>query len=201
LNRAGFFEPIAESDISIRTGAVAGVADLVVHVKEHKPGVWRISGPIGPASFAGPLEASISSRLPPWGSGLFELATYTASVSMFAFAHPLLPVSALNPQRPWLPVLALTRPFSPGEGWLSGFSIAPQLGWKSTAMSYFATQSEERLSTLFAGDRGLTAELPVTLDDLNGGSMMICQPPAQRCARLRTAAGMALRLMRAMSGI
>jgi outer membrane protein insertion porin family len=201
LNRTGLFEPIQESDVAIRTGASSDVGDVFVHLKERQPRAWRISGPVGPASFAGPLEASISSRVPPWGSGLLELATYTASISVFAFAHPLLPLSALNVKRPLLPVLALSRPFSPGEGWRSGFSIAPQLGWKSTAISYSATQSEQRLSTLLSGDRGLETELSVTIDDPNGTTTMICQPPPQRFAMLRTAAGMSLHLLRAMSGI
>jgi hypothetical protein len=60
-------------------------------VMERKRGSWNLSGPVGPASVAGPLEASIRTRLPAWGSGLLEASTYTVSLTMFAFVHPFFP--------------------------------------------------------------------------------------------------------------
>ena len=38
---------------------------------------WLLSGPVGPMSVAGPLQFAIGSRLPSWGQGIFEMATYT----------------------------------------------------------------------------------------------------------------------------
>lgn len=200
LNRSKLFEPTDASQVLINP-AGNGIADVMVRLKELKRGSWRISGPAGPPSFAGALEASVRSRLPPWGSGVFELATYTASVSVFAFAHPILPLLAADPRRSWLPVLALTRPFSPGEGWTTGFFIAPQLGWRAPAVAYSATQLEQRLLPVLAGDRGLAPELPVTVDGPGGEGVMFCDPPAPRFARLREGLAIGLRVLGAFTGI
>ena len=200
LNRSKLFEPTDASQVAINP-AGNGVADVVVRLKELKRGSWRISGPAGPPSFAGALEASIRSRLPPWGSGIFELATYTVSVSVFAFAHPILPLLAGDPRRSLIPVLALTRPFSPAEGWTSGFFIAPQLGWRAPAVSYSVTQLEQRLLPVLAGDRGLVPELPVTVEGPGGEGVMFCDPPAPRFAKLREGISIGLRVLGAFTGI
>ena len=68
LNRSNLFEPITEKNFAIQTNEATGIANVVVRVIERKRGAWNLSGPIGSASFAGPLQASISSRLPPWGA-------------------------------------------------------------------------------------------------------------------------------------
>lgn len=201
LNRSKLFEPIDSSHVIIRPGEAAGVADVIVKLSEIKRGSWRISGPAGPPSFAGSLEASLRSRLPPWGSGLFELATYTASISVFAFAHPILPLLAIDPLRKLFPVLALSRPFSPGEGWQSGFTIAPELGWRASAFTYSATQIQQRMLPVLAGDSGLVPELPVTVEGPSGEGVMLCEPPAPRFAKLRYGATIGLRLIGAFTGI
>ncbi len=201
LNRSNLFEPIDESQVVIRSSADAGVADVMVKFTERKRGAWRLSGPVGPASFAGPLEASISSRLPPWGSGIFELATYTASISMFAFARPILPLLGVDPRRSFAPVLTLARPFSWGEGWKSGFSIAPQFGWRASALAYPATQLQQRLLPALAGDRGLVPELPVRVEDPRGEGVLLCEPPPPRFAKLRFGASIGLRLLGVFTGI
>jgi hypothetical protein len=200
LNRTKLFDPTDASHVLINP-AGNGVADVIVRLKELKRGSWRISGPAGPPSFAGALEASIRSRLPPWGSGVFELATYTASVSVFAFAHPILPLLAADPRRSLLPVLALTRPFSPGEGWTSGFFLAPQLGWRAPAVAYATTQLQERLLPILAGDRGLVPELQVTVEGPGGPGVMFCDPPAPRFAKIREGVAIGLRVLGAFTGI
>jgi hypothetical protein len=201
LNRSKLFEPIDSSQVIIRPSEAAGVADVIVKLTEIKRGSWRISGPAGPPSFAGSLEASLRSRLPPWGSGFFELATYTASISVFAFAHPILPLLAIDPRRRLFPVLALARPFSPGEGWQSGFTIAPELGWRASAFTYSATQIQQRLLPVLAGDSGLVPELPVTVEGPSGEGVMLCEPPPPRFAKFRYGATIGLRLIGAFTGI
>ncbi len=201
LNRSKLFEPIDASQVIIRRGEAEGVADVIVNLTEIKRGSWRISGPAGPPSFAGSLEASIRSRLPPWGSGLFELATYTASISVFAFAHPILPLLAIDPRRRLLPVLAISRPFSPGEGWQSGFTIAPQLGWRASAVTYSATQIQQRLLPVLAGDSGLVPELPVSVEGPSGEGVMFCEPPPLSFAKLRYGVTIGVRLLGAFAGI
>jgi hypothetical protein len=201
LNRAKLFQPIDASQVVIHPGGAKGVADLTVKLTELKRGSWRPSGPAGPPSFAGSLEASLKSRLPPWGSGLFELATYTASVSVFAFAHPILPLLAVERRRKLLAVLALSRPFSPGEGWESGFSIAPELGWRASALGYSLTQMQQRLLAVLAGDSGLVPELAVTVEGPGRGGVMFCEPAPPRFAKLRYGGTIALRLLGAFVGI
>ncbi len=159
INRAEIFEPVTAQSIGIHTNKNTGIADITVHLKERKRGAWNFSGPVGPASFAGPLAASISSRLPPWGRSLLELSTYTVSFTLIAFSNPLLPVLSILPKGPLIPVLALSRPFTPGEGWMSGFSIVPQLGWRAFGLLYATSQIQHRLLPVLAGDRSLIPEL------------------------------------------
>jgi outer membrane protein insertion porin family len=185
LNQTKLFEPIDENQVIIHPGDSGIVADIIVRLTERKRGAWQLSGPVGPFTIFGPLEASLRSRLPPWGSGLFELASYSASVSMYAFAHPILPLVAVNSKRRFLPVLALTRPFSPGEGWRSGFSVAPQLGWRWSALSYASTQAGQRLLPVLSGDQGLAPELQVTVEGPSSEGLMLCEPPPPRFAKLR----------------
>ena len=139
LNEASMFEPIGERNAIIHTDPKTGIADIDIRLIERKRGAWNLSGPVGPASLAGPVEASIRSRLPAWGSGLLELSSYTASLSLFAFVHPLIPGIGL-PKLPFLPIAMLQRPYTPGQGWKSGFMIAPQIGWQYIVMGYGLTQ-------------------------------------------------------------
>jgi len=201
INQAEMFDPITSASIALHTNEKTGIADITIHLKERKRGSWNLSGPVGPASFAGPLEGSISSRLPPWGRGLLELSSYTASLSLIAFAQPLVPVLSILPKGTLIPVLAFSRPFTPGEGWKSGFSIVPQLGWQASAILYATSQIQHRLLPLLSGDRGLVPELPVTVEGPNTTGTMVCEPPAPRFMPLRTAASFGVRLLSVLTGL
>ena len=190
INRSGWFDPVSESAIAIHTDPATGLADVTLALAEREHRAWSISGPVGPFSIAGPLQASLSSRLPAWGSGLLELSTYTASFSLVAFAHPLLPFLAVASKSPVFPVLAIQRPFTPGEGWLSGFAIAPQLGWQRTALGYATTQIQQRLLPNASEE-----ELAVTVDRPNTETTLICDPPKPRFANLRRGVSLCLRLL------
>jgi hypothetical protein len=196
LNRSGLFEPVDEHSVVVQPNPARGYADVAVHLTERKRGAWNLSGPVGPMSLAGPLQASISSRLPPWGRGLLELSTYTASVSLFAFGKPLLPI--LNAPKRFTPILALQRPFSAGEGWRSGFAFAPQLGWRNGALGYVTTQLQGRLMPRLTGERAAQPPLTITVSRESGDAVMACETPKPRLALLRTAAGMALHLIGAL---
>lgn len=193
LNRTAIFERIDAKNVVVQPNEKTGLADVTVRLTERKRGKWSLSGPVGPAALAGPLQASISSRLPPWGRGLLELSTYTASVSMLAFAHPLLPI--LNAPTKFTPILALDRPYMPGEGWKSGFLIAPQLGWKNTAVGYVATQIEQRLLPLVSAGRSVEPGLNVTVNRPAGDAVLSCEAPEPRLGLFRTTASVALRLL------
>ena len=118
LNRTGLFENIDEKNVMVQPDETTGYARITVRVAERKRSAWNISGPVGPLSLAGPLQASITTRMPVW-------STWMLSVGMFAFARPLLPI--LNAPKRFTPIFYLQR---------SGFTIAPQLGWKYTAAAY-----------------------------------------------------------------
>jgi len=200
LNEANFFAPINEHTTMIHTDPKTGIADIDFRVMERKRGSWNLSGPVGPASVAGPLEASIKTRLPAWGSGLLEASTYTVSLTMFAFVHSFLPALGL-PKIPFIPIAALNRPYTPGEGWKSGFLIAPQLGWQYIVMGYGVAQLQHRLLPVLQGDRGLEPELPVTVDMPNSRTTMFCEPPPPRLAPVRSALAMGLRFIGSMAGL
>ena len=118
---------------------------------------------------------------------------------MFAFARPLLPI--LNAPKRFTPILALQRPFTPGEGWMSGFTWAPQLGWQNTAIGYGAAQLQQRLGPPVAGERGIVPDLPVTVERPEGDAAMSCEPPRPRLGPLRAAGTVALHLLGTLPSI
>jgi outer membrane protein insertion porin family len=200
LNEANFFAPVNERTTIIHTDPTTGIADIDVRVTERKRGAWNFSGPVGPTSVAGPFEASIRTRLPAWGSGLLEASTYSVSLTMFAFVHSFLPALGL-PKIPFIPIAAFNRPYTPGEGWKSGFMIIPQLGWRYMVMGYGVSQLQHRLLPVLQGDRGLEPELPVTVDTPNSRTTMFCEPPAPRFSPVRNALAMGLRFIGSMAGL
>ena len=199
LNEASYFAPVNERNTILRTDPETGTVDIDFHVVERKRGSWNLSGPVGPSSLAGPLEASIRSRLPSWGSGILEASTYTLSLSLFAFTHAVLPVGL--PHIPLVPIAALSRPFTPGQGWKSGFMIVPQIGWQYMVLGYGVSQLEHRLVPMLEGDKGLVPELPVTVETPTSRTTMFCEPPAPRLAPVRSALAMGLHFVGSMAGI
>lgn len=175
LNRAAMFEPLSESDVDVRTEEKSGLADIRIHLKERKAGSWLLSGPAGPVSIAGPFRFTIASRLPSWGQGILDLTSYYASLHL----------------GPGEAVLALQRPFVPGQALLSGFAIAPQLGWRNMAAGYVGTQIRERF---LIGDALSAGAIPVTVERAAGETTMLCEAPTPRWAWLRRGASMALQL-------
>lgn len=200
LNEANFFQPINEHNTILHTDPKTGIADIDIRVTERKRGSWNLSGPVGPASIAGPVEASIRTRLPAWGSGILEASTYTMSLSVYAFMHSFLPAFGL-PKIPIIPLAALNRPYTPGEGWKSGIMIIPQLGWKYGVLGYGVSQAQHRLIPVLQGDRGLEPELPVTVESPNSQTTMFCEPQAPKFSPARNALAMALRFFGSMTGM
>jgi outer membrane protein insertion porin family len=197
LNRTGLIEPIDMKRVVLRTNPQTGAANVIIGINEAKRGSWRLSGPVGLPSVAGPLEAQIAARLPAWGRGPFELSTWSVSIGAAAFFHPILPVLGM-PKGLFLPVLALRRPFLPGESWTSGIVIAPQLGWRSTAFGYAAGQVQERTLSLLAGSRGLTPDLTIQVATPRGDGAIFCAAPKPRLSALRSAAAIAVKLPAAL---
>lgn len=194
LNQAQLFDPMNEDNVAIHGDPETGIADINIRVRERQGHAWNISGPVGPASIGGPLEASLTSRLPSWGAGLLQLSTYTVSLSMFAFDGPLLSLISGSSKNFLFPIFAVRRPYLPGEGLTSGFLFAPQLGWRIAGLHYVVMQMQQRLLPALNGNRGLVPELRVEVADPKGDGVIYCDPPGPRLAPLRTTAGILLRL-------
>ena len=150
--------------------------DVTIHLSDRKLGSWSLSGPLW---LGGSFQASLNARLP--GAGLI------VSISVVAVTNPP------------LPVLSLMRPYTPAEGWRSGFLIAPQLGWQAFAVRYGATQAQRRLLGLLDGNRGLETELAITVQTPKREVMMYCEPPNQSLLRRGTA--LSVRILGGLAGL
>ena len=201
LNQAQLFDPVEETQVAVNTDELTGTANIVVPLHERKRGLWNFSGPVGPISFAGPLQFMLASRLPPWGQGVLELSTYYLSFSLIGYAHP---IAKLLPgafaRQGLLPVLSMFRPFTPGEGWKSGLLIAPQLGWQATAYTYATTQVTSRLLPIIRGDSGYVSQLAVTFERPGGDGVLLCDPPKPKYHTLRMGAAMLLQIAASSPG-
>ena len=80
INDIGVFEPLTLADISVAHRDDGVTADLTIPLRERKRRWWSVSGPMLPG--IGMLQASVSSRLPPWGRGVFEATTYFVSLNV-----------------------------------------------------------------------------------------------------------------------
>ena len=199
LAQTRLFDPVQSRDIVIQRYDAGRTADIKLRLSEHKAGAWNLSGPMGPASVAGPIRASLMSRLPPWGRGMFELSTYTASLSLLAFVQPIIPALAASTNR-FVPIAALARGYLPGDSFRSGFVIAPQLGWQGSLLSTGVAQLQGRLLPLLTPSRGLVPELTVAVEGDGISGAIFCDAPKPRLHALRTAASIAVRLPGAVTG-
>ena len=187
LNRSGMFEPVDEHAVNIATEEKSGMADITVRLTERKRGAWSFSGPL-------PLAASLNMRLPAWGQGILEASTYTLGFHALAYSAIL----KMTSNRRFLPMLILDRPFTPGGGWLSGISIAPQMGPQWMALHYAGTQLEQRLGPWLAGTR--VPDITVTMLRPSGEAVpILCEAPAPRLRGLRIGAGIGLGLLRTLT--
>lgn len=205
LNRLGVIEPVTDQNVMIVRNPYTRQADIVVKVKEVKRGRWSLSGPVGTVSMGGPLQGAVMSRLPAWGRGIFEMSTYVASFSVIGFANPYSQIMPFLPNRKWMPILMVERPFMEGQGWKSGFMIAPQLGTRWMLFNYGLSQAQGRLRNWIQGD--MPAQVPIVLPiqrvspKLTGGTAptvansLVCDPVKSRWTPLRTVGGLAAEIL------
>jgi surface antigen-like variable number repeat protein len=199
LNRSGLFEPLTPGDVEIRKKPDILTADLTVAIRERSSRRWSLSGPLSPSAL-GLLEATVSSRLPPWGRGMFEASTYYLTFSAIGFSNPLirlLPIR-VKPSPPAL--LLLERPYLPGQALLSGFALSPQLSARRMLAGYGLTHLDRVAQAALIGDppdySGLL--IPISGRHVSGAgsgaeeaSFVICNPPARSHQRLRRGAAIA----------
>jgi outer membrane protein assembly factor BamA len=196
LNQTNLFEQVEEGQVAINTDERTGTADIVVPLTERKRGMWNLAGPVGPISIGGPLQGMIATRLPPWGQGIFELSTYYVSLSVISYFSPIAKILPLSLSKQGvLPILSLFRPYNAGDGWKSGFLIAPQLGWQASALTYGTTQAASRLIPIITGNQRFTPQLAVSFDRPEGDGVLLCDPPKPRFHTARMGAAMLLQFL------
>ena len=196
LNQLGLVQPLVESDIELELERDANRANLMIPLKENPRGRWAFSGPLGPVSALGPLAFTIASRLPGVGRGPFEFSTYNAEFSLFAWPQ-FVTLWPLAQKTRWLPFLSLQRPYLPGQGWQSGFILAPQWGWKGTAADYAYTHLLMGARNAFDADSApgpgfsVPASWAATASNeaslLPASGLLWCEPRKSTGARMRDA--------------
>lgn len=159
LNQMGFFEPLTQDQVRMVRDPARNQVDLTLELRERPRGRWALAGSAEPLSLLKPLQFSIASRLPSWGSKTLELSTYFASLSVFPWSEPFAPPFLPSGNR-WKPVLAFSRPSLPGQEWRSGFVLLPQAGWKGTLFNTSLIQAQ-RVASLLGDDSATPPQLTV----------------------------------------
>jgi outer membrane protein assembly factor BamA len=166
-------------------------ADLVLYVKagDRLRTDVRLTGDtaLPPAALRGVMKQIRAQRMLPSESDLARLRSlYLAQGYFDAKVH----MDAVETGKRTL----VTIRVRPGDGWKSGWMIAPQLGWRASGLAYGATQIQRRLLPILAGDGVLEPDLPVAVEGAAAGGVMVCEAPKPRMRALRTAASFSLRL-------
>jgi surface antigen-like variable number repeat protein len=186
LNRSGLVAPITVDDVEIHRNSAGLTADLTISVRERSRGQWWLSGPVAATGFTGSLQASISSRLPAWGRGVFEASTYYVTFSLIGLPNPLVRLLPFAPKSRLSPLMFLERPYLPGQAALSGFALSPKRPAQTLLTSYGATHLGRAVRTALGSDTSLplTLLVPVQASHTNVG-FLICEPPEARLQWLR----------------
>jgi hypothetical protein len=171
INGIGVFEPLALSDIGLVQRPDGVTVDLTIPLRERKRRWWSVSGPV--LRGIGSLQASLASRLPPWGGDIVEAATYFVSLNVTGFAKPF---------------LALERPVIPGRQLLSGFAISPALSARTMLVRYGRTHLAHAIRAMLAGDVRDPLAVPVISEGRLQDEPLVCVPPKPRLWWLRRGA-------------
>src|SRR5688500_4330383 len=177
INTLGVFEPLTMADISMTRRDDGVTADVMIPLRERKRRWWSVSGPMLPG--IGPLQASVSTRLPAWGRGIFEAATYFISLNVAGFAKP---------------VVALERAVLPGQELLSGFVISPAMPPRAMLMHYGRTHLAHAIGGRLAGEAPDPMAVAIRPDGELEDDLLICKPPTPRLWWLRRGAATAVNL-------
>ena len=185
INESGLIEPLTLADLVVTRHTDRATADLTIPLRERGRRWWLLSGPIIPG--LGSYHASISSRLPAWGRGAVDASTYLITFNLLGLARPLLGVLPLVSKAP--PALvALERPYLPGQGLLSGFALSPQLSARSTIGYYGRTQLSRLVHATLGETSTESLAVPITGSGRASGELLVCTPPKPKLWWLRRAA-------------
>jgi len=177
INDIGVFQPLTLADIGIARRDDGVTADLTIPLRERKRRWWSVSGPMIPGF--GTLQASLSSRLPPWGRGVFEATTYFVSLNVTGFATPF---------------LALQRPVIPGQELFSGFAVSPALSPRAMLRHYGLTHLAHRIDPMLDAQRNDPLTVPVRSAGSLETEPLICVPAKARLQWLRRGATIASKI-------
>jgi hypothetical protein len=166
INGLGLFEPLTLSDLQIAETDDGVTADLTIPLRERKRRWWSVSG--SPIPGLGFLQASVSSRLPPWGRGVFEASTWFVTFNAIGF------------------VPALVRPIVPGQELFSGFVISPKLSPRAMVTHYGTTHLARGIGALLEEDTNEPLVVPASGAPA-GDNTLVCHPPKARLWWLRRA--------------
>lgn len=172
INSIGVFEPLTLTDVNIARLEDGVTVDLTIPLRERKPRWWSFAAPMFPAIR---MQATLASRLPPWGRGIFETATYFASLNVAGFAKPF---------------LALQRPFVPGQEWLSGFAITSSP--RAMLVSYGRTHLAHSIGGVLEGSVQDPLVVPLASSTPIDAKPLVCKPDRGRLWWLRGIAATAV---------
>jgi hypothetical protein len=172
INSLGVYEPLRLTDVNIARLDDGVTVDLTIPLRERKPRWWSLAAPVVPAMR---LQASLASRLPPWGRGVFETATYVASLNVAGVAKPF---------------LALQRPIIPGQEWRSGFAITSSPS--AMLVSYASTHLAHSIAGMLDGGVEEPLVAPVTSASRQHEVPLVCTPDRGRLWWLRRIAATAI---------
>lgn len=202
INNTGLFEPLSERNVAVNTPPGSDHADILLDLHERKLRQWNLSGPAGPMSIGGALKLKIGTRLPPWGWDLIELSTYSVSMNFMLFPKTLAVLMPGLPHSGFLAAATIQRPWLPGEPFLSGFTIAPQLGWVGMAEGYGLSKARWLLGGLFKTGASAEPALPVSIVHAAAEGQaeeppatLYCEVPKPRMDMVRRAGGLATGLL------
>ena len=182
INQTGLVEPLALTDVVVTRNADGATADVTIPLRERDRRWWSLSGPIIPG--LGSYHASISSRLPAWGRGVMDASTYYVTFNVLGLARPLLGILPLLSKAPPAAV-ALERPYLPGQGWLSGFAVSPQLSAPATIGHYGRTQLSRLMRATLEETTTDSLVVPISGSTPETGELLVCTPPKPKLWWLR----------------
>jgi hypothetical protein len=135
----------------------------------------------------GSFQASISSRLPPWGRALFDASTYVVTFNVLGFVGPFAKVFPLT----------LERPVLPGQELSSGFAMSPSP--RAMLAHYGRAHLARGMRALLDKQRADPLVMPVPSGGQQQGGVLVCDPPRPRLWWLRRGGAMAANLV--LSGL
>jgi hypothetical protein len=113
-----------------------------------------------------------------------EASTYLVTFNLLGLARPLLGVLPILSKAPPA-AIALERPYLPGQGWLSGFAVSPQLSPRATIGYYGRTQVSRLVRDSLHETPMESLAVPITGSSPASGELLVCTPPKPRLWWLR----------------